>query len=77
MRPVQTLYYDQGEMYCPVHGKKFIKFMSDDGAQPKLYWCCAAVLPDGSCCMHSAEWNTIAEIEDSKVQALAIEHLRG
>lgn len=76
MRPVQTLYYDHGQMYCPNHGNKFIRFMSDDGAQPKLYWCCAAMLPDGAHCMHSAEWSSISDILDPDVEVLAIAHMR-
>ena len=77
MRPVQTLYYDHGEIYCPAHGKNYVRFMTDDGAEPKLYWCCAAILPDGTHCMHSAEWKTVAEIHDPEVEALAMEHIRG
>ena len=77
MRPVQTLYYDHGQIHCPVHGKRFIKFMTNDGADRKLYWYCAAMLPDGNRCIHSAEWNSVAEIHDVELEALAIEYLQG
>ena len=74
MRPLQTLYYDQGRIYCPVHGNKYIKFMTCDRAEPRLYWCCAAILPDGTHCMHSAEWQSISDIHDPEIEALAIRH---
>ena len=79
MRPVQTLYYDQGQMHCPAHGKKYIKFMTDDGSCPRLHWCCAAILPDGTHCVHSAEWKGMEEIHDTELEALAIaqmQHIR-
>ena len=52
--------------------KKYIKFMTGDAAERKLYWYCDAIIPDGTHCLHSAEWNDIDEIQDAEVEALAI-----
>ncbi len=80
MRPVQQLYYANGQLHCPIHGNRYIRFMSSDAAFPALMqrvnWCCTAMLPDGSHCMHSAAWDCIADIGDPDVEQLAIAHRR-
>ncbi len=75
MRPIQSLYFDHGRIFCPTHGNKYIQFMTDDGAVRKLYWHCAAVLPDGTSCVHSAAWDSLADINDAELEALALDCL--
>jgi hypothetical protein len=70
MRPIQQLYYDHGHLFCPVHGRSFIRFMAGDGSGRGFHWCCAALLPDGSHCVHSAAWASIDAIEDEDVRQL-------
>lgn len=76
MRPVQSLYYDHGQMYCPVHGRNYIRLTTDDTEHSKFCWCCSAILPDGTRCVHLAAWNSIADIHDTELESLAVEHMR-
>jgi hypothetical protein len=78
MRPVQQLYYANGQLHCPIHGNKYIRLMSSDAASPRsmsrIDWCCTAILPDGSHCLHSATWESIADIQDPDVEQLVAAH---
>ena len=76
MRPVQTLYYANGQMYCPVHGKSYIKFTADNETTSQVSWLCGAMLPDASHCMHVARWSSTADIADADLRALAVAHMQ-
>ena len=76
MRPVQTLYYEEGQLYCPVHGKNYIKSNADNGTTTEVSWFCGAMLPNASHCMHVAKWDSTAEIADAYLRALAVAHMQ-
>jgi hypothetical protein len=77
LRPIQKLYYDHGQLHCPVHGGKYVRFLTDDSNEQSLHWCCTALLPDGSHCLHSAAWRSLADIQDSDLEILTVAHLHG
>ena len=70
MRPIQQLYFEQGQLFCPVHGRAYVRFMSNDQGTGGFHWCCDAILPNGEHCLHSAEWASLDDIEDDDVRTL-------